>query len=146
MFPGSPCVRKGDSQYRLVCAFLGTLSQRHAGSDDVSPLRSIALALRFILELCALAALGYWGWKTGHGALTKLVLGIGAPLGAAVVWGMVVSPKATVDASPAVRFAVEIAVFGSAILGLWVSGQPDLAVALVFVYVVHRVLLSISSR
>ena len=112
----------------------------------MSPLRAIALALRFLLELCALTALGYWGWKTGHSTLMKLVLGIGAPLGAAVVWGMVVSPKATVDASPAVRFAVEIAVFGSAILGLWVSGQPDLAAALGFLYVVHRVLLSISSR
>ena len=112
----------------------------------MSPLRSVALLLRFLLELCALAALGYWGWKTGHGALTKLVLGIGAPLGAAVVWGMVVSPKAVIDTSPIGRFAVEIAVFGCAILGLRAAGQPDLAVTLGLVYVLHRVLLFTSSR
>jgi hypothetical protein len=27
------------------------------------------LALRFLLELTALTAVGYWGWKTGDGAL-----------------------------------------------------------------------------
>ena len=43
------------------------------------------LALRFLLELCALGALGYWGFKTGAATITKIVLGVGAPLVAAVV-------------------------------------------------------------
>ena len=43
------------------------------------------LALRFLLELCALGALGYWGFKTGGGAVAKITLSIGAPLVAAVV-------------------------------------------------------------
>ena len=43
------------------------------------------LALRFLLELCALVALGYWGFKTGSGAIAKFALGIGTPLVAAVV-------------------------------------------------------------
>lgn len=45
------------------------------------------LLLRFVLELFALGALGYWGLKTGSGIITKVVLGVGAPLAAAVVWG-----------------------------------------------------------
>jgi hypothetical protein len=49
------------------------------------------LALRFLLELCALGALGYWGFKTGGGLIAKIGLGIGAPLVAAVVWGTFVS-------------------------------------------------------
>ena len=49
--------------------------------------RTANLALRFLLELCALVALGYWGFKTGGGLITKLALGIGAPFRAAVVWG-----------------------------------------------------------
>ena len=53
------------------------------------------LLLRFLLELCALGALGYWGFKTGSVTSTKVVLGVGAPLVAAVVWGTFLSPSTT---------------------------------------------------
>ncbi len=52
------------------------------------------LALRFLLELCALGLLSYWGFKTGGGLIAKILLGICAPLMAAVVWGVFVSPQA----------------------------------------------------
>ena len=45
------------------------------------------LALAFFLELCALAALGYWGFVTGEGLPARIGLGVGAPLLAAVLWG-----------------------------------------------------------
>jgi hypothetical protein len=32
------------------------------------------LALRFLLELCALVSLGYWGFKTASGAIAKVAL------------------------------------------------------------------------
>ncbi len=54
------------------------------------------LLLRFLLELCALGALGYWGFKSGSATSTKVVLGVGAPLVAAVVWGTFLSPIAPV--------------------------------------------------
>ena len=38
------------------------------------------LLLRFLLELCALGALGYRDFKTGNSTITKIVLGVGAPL------------------------------------------------------------------
>ena len=34
-------------------------------------LKGAKLALAFLLELCALAALGYWGFHTGRGTLAK---------------------------------------------------------------------------
>ena len=43
------------------------------------------LLLRFLLELCALGALGYWGFTTGSATITKVALAVGAPLVAAVV-------------------------------------------------------------
>jgi hypothetical protein len=55
------------------------------------------LLLRFLLELCALGALGYWGFKTGNATSTKVVLGVGAPLVAAVVWGTFLSPRAPIQ-------------------------------------------------
>lgn len=59
-------------------------------------IKGTSLLLRFLLELCALGALGYWGFKTGGGWITKFGLGIGAPLVTAVVWGtFLASPGAS---------------------------------------------------
>jgi hypothetical protein len=38
------------------------------------------LALAFLLELCALAELGYWEFVTGGGLPAKIGLGVGVPL------------------------------------------------------------------
>lgn len=43
------------------------------------------LGVRFVLELCAVCALGYWGLQTGQNGLMKILLGLGAPLLAAIV-------------------------------------------------------------
>lgn len=57
-------------------------------SEDARPtaLRGVNLALRFALELCALAALAYWGVHT-HAGATGWLLGGAAVLAAAVLWG-----------------------------------------------------------
>jgi hypothetical protein len=52
------------------------------------------LALRFILELCVLVALRYWGFQTGKGLFLKIVLGIGTPLLIAVIWDQPIYPRA----------------------------------------------------
>jgi hypothetical protein len=57
-------------------------------------LKSINLGVRFLLELCMLAAVGYWGFKTSSGWLLKTLPGIGTPLLIAVIWGSFVAPKA----------------------------------------------------
>ena len=96
----------------------------------MSTMRSIALGLRFVLELCALAALGYWGWQIGQTLPMKLGLGIGALLVAAVGWRLLVSPKASIAVPSAARFIIELGIFGLAVLGLLAVGRSDLAVAL----------------
>ena len=50
----------------------------HSGVADTA--KFVILGVRFALELCALAALGYWGFQTGHNGFFRIVLGIGAPL------------------------------------------------------------------
>lgn len=99
------------------------------------------LAMRFLLELCALAALCYWGFQTGRNTVTQLGLGIGAPLIAAVVWGAFVAPKASVSVPDIFRLLAELAVFGSAVAALIAAGQPRLALALALAYVVNRTLM-----
>ncbi|WP_424991576.1 YrdB family protein [Nocardia nova] len=45
------------------------------------------------MELAALAALGVWGWKVADATAIKVVSAIGAPLIAAVFWGLFAAPK-----------------------------------------------------
>ncbi len=103
--------------------------------------QSANLLLRFLLELSALGALGYWGIHTPNGVIAKLGLGIGAPLIAAVVWGVFVSPKAAVPLSTPLWLLVQVGVFGAAMAALLASGRPSLAWALGLTVVINGVLM-----
>lgn len=46
----------------------------------------INLAIRFLLEVSALIAMGMWGWRQSEGWV-RLLLALSIPLIAAVVWG-----------------------------------------------------------
>ena len=80
------------------------------------------LTLAFLLELRALGVLGYWGVRTGDGLPVRAVLGLTAPLVAAVLWGMFAAPRAPVS-SPSLELGTQLAVFGSAALALYVTGH-----------------------
>jgi hypothetical protein len=85
------------------------------------------LALRFALELSALAATAYWGWTTGDGAM-RWVLGIGAPLLVIVVWALFVSPNPRIELARPLRLAIEFGVFAAAAAALAASGHTALAI------------------
>lgn len=82
------------------------------------------LALRFVLELLALVAMGYWGWTTAAGA-TRYLLAIGVPLLAAAAWGTFRVPddpgKAPVAVPCWLRLLLELTFFGFATWGLWAA-------------------------
>jgi hypothetical protein len=90
-------------------------------------LKSVNLALAFLLELGMLAALSYWGFKTGQSWLGKIGLGLGAPLLAAGVWGVFLSPKAVVTIPQPLKFGLKLGVFGCAVAALATVGQLELA-------------------
>jgi hypothetical protein len=98
------------------------------------------LALRFLLELCALVALGYWGFKTGSTAIAKVGLGVGAPLVAAVVWGAFVAPRAPVKPPWVVVLILQVLVFGSAAAGLAATGHPTLALVFGVIVIINAIL------
>jgi hypothetical protein len=99
------------------------------------------LALAFLLELCLLAAFAYWGFRTGMGLGMQLLLGIGAPLLAAVVWGIFVAPRSLVKLAPLLRLVFVVTIFGLAVVALAAAGQPALAWALGVVFAINRVLI-----
>jgi Protein of unknown function (DUF2568) len=102
-------------------------------------LRGANLALRFLLELCALAALGYWGWTTGSG-VTRWLLAAAAVGAMAVVWGLFLAPKRRIDLAKPLRLAIEFVVFGAASAGLAATGQTALAIAFAIVAVISGTL------
>src|SRR5687767_3853397 len=87
------------------------------------------LTVAFLSELAALAALASWGWSASAAMAPRLLLAVGAPLLAGVLWGVFVSPQALVQV-PALRVGVTLLVFGSGVLALVATGHPRLAVAL----------------
>ncbi|MBA2755682.1 MAG: YrdB family protein, partial [Chloroflexia bacterium] len=56
-------------------------------------MRNLNLGIRFILELCALSALGYWGFTSPDGLVAKVIVVSGTPLLPAVGCGLVVAAR-----------------------------------------------------
>jgi hypothetical protein len=97
------------------------VSFRHCASLDT--VRYLNLGLRFLLELGALAALAWWGFR-----VQGVILGICLPLLAAVIWSLFVAPKARFPVALTIRAPIEMAIFVAAVLGLWGVGHGALAV------------------
>lgn len=100
----------------------------------------VSLAGAFVLELCGLAAFGYWGARTGTHTVTSVALGVGVPLVAAVLWGVFAAPRAPV-ASAAAAGVVQVVFFLAAALALASTGHPRLGATFLILVMVKSVLL-----
>ena len=98
------------------------------------------LALRFVLELCAFAALGYWGSQASSSSWVCVVLAIVTPAAAVVLGALFVAPKAKVQVSEPVRWAIELVVFVGAAAALIAADQLVLGVVFGAVAIVNGVL------
>jgi hypothetical protein len=96
----------------------------------VSAVRGANLALRFLLELCLLAAVAYWGSQIGSSALVNVLVAIAAPVALGAVWGVFLAPKASRRLPLPGRWLLELAVLGLAVAALAAAGSPLLAAIL----------------
>jgi hypothetical protein len=104
-------------------------------------MRGFHLLLRFVLELCALAALAYAGWQTPGSFWVRLLVATVLPLVAAVVWGQWVAPKARRPIPDPLRLVPEWLVFGGATVALIVTGHPPAAAVLAVLAAANRLAL-----
>jgi Protein of unknown function (DUF2568) len=95
-------------------------------------------ALRFFLELAALAAQAYWG-ATADTPLWPLIA-VGAPLVVAGFWGRFMSPKAPRRLHDPLRLLAEIVIFGLTAVVLIDRGHAALGIALGAAAAIHLVL------
>jgi hypothetical protein len=96
----------------------------------VSQVRDIALIGRFILELLAIAAVSWWGFQLDSSTTVRILAGLLAPIALILVWMTFVSPKPRVVVSPAVRLAIELAIWVLALLAI--LNVPAIPAAVVF--------------
>ena len=107
----------------------------------LTTIKTANLALRFLLELCILAAFCDWGFQTGSGLIAKIGLGIGVPILAAIFWGTFMAPKAAVQVQDPLRLVLEVVIFGLAAVALYAAGHSSLAWALGLIFVINRALM-----
>jgi TM2 domain-containing membrane protein YozV len=106
-------------------------------------IQSANLTLRFLLELSALAAIGGWAYRTGGTILSKLVRAGAAAAVAAVVWAAFVAPDASVPVPGAVRFILQVLIFGAATAALFRLRRPVLASVFGAIVVVNAALMAV---
>lgn len=85
------------------------------------------LGVRFLLELTALAILGYWGYRSGSSTNTKVGLAAGIPLVAALIWATFVAPNATVHLATPLHALLQVVVVGAAAAALASLHRTSLA-------------------
>lgn len=78
----------------------------------------VNLALRFVLEMAALAALGYWGW-TQHSGIARWAWTLGLVIGAAALWGTFRVPDDPGSAPVAVPGIVRLLLEAAFLAGRW---------------------------
>ncbi len=106
-------------------------------------LKLLNLGVRFVLELCILVIVGYWGFKTGSSTAMKFLLGIGSPILFAVVWGIFLAPKSSMKLTEPWLFLMEFILFGLAGWALYSTGQINLTIAFGVIYILNKILMLI---
>jgi hypothetical protein len=85
-----------------------------------APLSAVDV-LAFVCEIFAFVTLAIWGFAMWPFPW-NIVVGIGAPVVAILVWALFVSPRAVLAVHPFVRAVVELLVYVSATLAWWSMG------------------------
>lgn len=110
--------------------------------DGASPMHSIALVVRFLLELALLAGIAFlalqlvsaW-WRWPAAVLAVLLV--------ATLWGLFLSPKARISLPAAVAVAIEAALFLGVATGLAITGSGLAAVIGVITWCIDRIVLAL---
>ncbi|WP_144503999.1 YrdB family protein [Bacillus mycoides] len=103
-------------------------------------LQEFNIALRFMLELCILGSVGYWGFRVGEIPAIKITLAIILPIVVAVIWGLFGAPHAEWEVQGILHVLLEIIVFGVGVAALYHLKHPMLASGLALIIVVNRML------
>jgi hypothetical protein len=106
----------------------------------VNALRAANLALKFVLELAAVAAFAIWGASV-DGAGLAVLLAVVAPVLAIGLWGTLAAPKSTRRLPTRKRVPFELGVFALAALAFLASGHEAAAIIFAVAAAINAALL-----
>lgn len=104
-----------------------------------------ALTIRFLLELVLLGAAATAGW----GLLSdpwRWVAVFAAPVLIAVIWGLLLAPRARFVVPEWIKVVVEALLFVATGAGLWLLGAGILGIVLVAAWALDRVAIDVLRR
>ncbi len=93
-----------------------------APAAGTRPALSALDVVAVLCQLFAFATLAIWGFAAWDFP-GNLIAGIGAPVGAILLWALFVSPRAVLAVHPFVRALVELLVYAAATIAWWSMGQ-----------------------
>jgi hypothetical protein len=102
----------------------------------MSATQRLNLILRVLVEVGVVAALAYWGARTGEGTAAKVLLGIAAPLVGFGFWGAVDFHRAR--HAEILRLLQELVVSGLAAVACYAAGAHALAITLAALSVIYH--------
>lgn len=111
--------------------------------NGASPVRALALVLRFLLELALLAGIAVAAWSGTDGVWRWIAASVSV-VAVATLWGLLLSPKAAIRIPPLVALLVEAALFVGTAVALVAAGHVIVGVVGVAVWAIDRVVLAIS--
>ena len=105
----------------------------------------INLAIRFLLEIAALLAVGVWGWQQSE-SWQKFILAFGIPIILAIIWGTFAVPndpsrsgESPVAVPGIIRLVIELAIFAFATWALFDVGYTSLSWILGIIVAIHYI-------
>jgi hypothetical protein len=102
-------------------------------------LRQLNLTIAFILELAILLAVGYAALTLPLPLALQVIAALAAAILMAGLWGLLVSPRASMPLHGAANAAFQIAWFGTGAVALATTGRVTLAATLAAVYILNSV-------
>jgi Protein of unknown function (DUF2568) len=107
----------------------------------MAALKAGNLALKFGVELAAIAALAYWGASL-NGSLLSVVMMVLAPAAMIALWGRFAAPRASRRLSRTARIPFELTILLLEAVALLAAGADALAAVLAAAIVLNALLLT----
>ncbi len=104
-------------------------------------LKSINAGVAFLLELAMLAAFGYWGFYGDKSTALKWILGIGIPIGVAILWGIFFAPRSIHRLNSVSGNLLSLFLFLLAAAALFYTGHHMLAIVFAVLAIINRLLI-----
>ncbi|QIK69504.1 YrdB family protein [Erysipelothrix sp. HDW6C] len=105
-------------------------------------INEIALGVRFLLEVYGTLAIVFNILKMKQMGSHRYIVAVLALFIVIALWMLFVSPKASIQVSSHVRFAIEIVIIGFSILMQYIGGQEIGALLYILLYAISKAIIA----